>query len=454
MLVQVAHQVVTLHFVSAIGTDAVAAVSAAGNAGFIVGAIAQILNIGTAALVAHSAGRKDLQDITVLLNQALGLGLLCAVGTICIVSGLAPLYMAALSKDAAVIDLGVRFLWWISPGFALLFPMTVLSATFRGIGVIQAPMFIFSLTIVLDAAFAFVLIPGRGFIPELGIVGAGLASTLSFAIGSILMLSYFRRTERSIAIQRRLLVPHLATWKRIFALGLPAAAELTLMFLLMSFVYLVIKNQGASAQAGFGIGYRVLQMLLLPGLALTLAVAPIAGQNFGARNFFRVREAFLTAGILSSIVMIVVTIVVQWQPQALLLLFDMDRASAEAATLFLQVMSWTLIAQGLVYTCAFMFQALGNTVPALFSAIVRFVVFAVPALWMSYQPGFRTEQVWYLLTASIAVQAVVSLWLLHVEFKRKLQPAVAESNNPTATSNSLSAYAPEGPRRVDPSKTL
>ena len=152
--------------------------------------------------------------------------------------------------------------------------------------------------------------------------------------------------------------------------------------------------------------------------------------------------------------MIVVTVVVQWQPQALLLLFDMDRASVEAATLFLQVMSWTLVAQGLVYTCAFMFRALGNTVPALLSATARFVIFAVPALWLSYQAGFRTEQVWYLLTASIAVQAVVSLWLLQVEFKRKLQPAVAESNNPTATSNSLSAYAPEGPRRVDPSKTL
>ena len=454
MLVTVAHQIVTLYFVSAIGTDAVAAVSAAGNAGLIVGALGQILNVGTVALVSHSAGRKDLDHIGLLLNQALGLGLVCAFATLCAVFALAPLYMAALSQDDAVVDLGVRFLWWLSPGLAMLFPMTVLVATFRGIGIVSAPTLIFTFTIVLDAAFAAVLIPGRGFIPALGVEGAALASTLSYSLGLVLMLEYFRRTERSIAIRRRQLIPRLPIWRRICAVGMPAAAELTLMFLSISMVYLVIRDRGASAQAGFGIGFRILQVLLLPGLAISFAAAPIAGQNFGAENFSRVRETFRTTVILSSIVMLIVAIFVHWHPQALLLPFETDRASAETATLFLQLMAWTLVAQGLVYTCAFMFQALGNTMPALLSAVARFVVFSAPALWLSYQPDFHTAQVWYVLSASIVVQAVVSVWLLHLEFKRKLQPAAGESNNPRATSDSLSSYEREGRGHIDPSNTL
>jgi putative MATE family efflux protein len=452
--VAIAHQVVSLHFVSAIGTDAVAAVSAAGNAGFVVGALTQILNVGTVALVAHSAGRKDLSDIGVLFNQSLGLAVVCALGTVAVLCVLAHLYMTTLSPDPAVIDLGVRFLWWVSPAFALLFPMTVLGSTLRGLGLVSKPMLIFTLTIVIDAAFAVVLIPGRGFIPALGVEGAGLATTLSYVIGVILMLAYFRRTEPGIVIQRKLWAPQLDIWRRIFALGLPAAAELTLMFVSMSLVYLVIRNQGASAQAGFGMGFRVLQLLLLPGLAISLAAAPIAGQNYGARNFSRVREVFRTTAVLSSIVMLVVTLLVEWQPEVLLRFFETDAASAETATLFLHLMSWTLVAQGLVFTCTFMFQAMGNTVPALLSATARFIVFAVPAIWLSYQPGFRTEHVWYLFTASIVVQAVVSLWLLHIEFKRKLQPVAVEANNQTSTSRSISSYAPDAPGHIDPTKSV
>lgn len=423
MLVSVAHQLVTIYLVSGIGADAVAGVSAAGNAGVMVGAATQVLNVGTVALVAHSAGRKDSGSISVLLHQSLGLAAVCAVATVCILCALAPLYMTTLSEDNAVVDAGVRFLWWVSPGYALLFPMTVLSATFRGIGVVNVPMFIFTLTIILDAAFAVVLIPGLGFIPALGVEGAAIASSVSLVIGSILMLIYFRYTEPDIPLRRKLFSPRLDIWRRIFAIGSPAAAELVLMFLSVSVIYLAIRDQGASVQAGFGIGFRVLQVVILPGLAFALAAAPIAGQNFGARNSSRVREVFRTAAILGALVMLLTTIAIQWQPTALLRIFDMDSMSAATATLFLQLMSWTLIAQGLVYTCAFMFQALGNTMPALLSAAARFLVFSIPALLLSHQPGFRTEHVWYLLTASIAVQAVMSYWLLQVEFKRKL-PAI------------------------------
>jgi putative MATE family efflux protein len=368
----------------------------------------------------------------------------CAVVTVGVILGLAPLYMSALSQDDVVIDLGVSFLWWVAPGYALLFPMTVLSATFRGIGIVTPPMLIFTLTVILDGAFAIVLIPGLGFIPALGVEGAGLATTLSFAFGSTLILAYFRRTEPDIAIRRKLLAPQFAVWRRILAVGSPAAAELTLMFLMMSAIYIVIRNEGASAQAGFGIGFRILSLLVLPGLAISLAAAPIAGQNFGAGNYARVREVFRTSGVLSTAVMIVVTILVLWQPQALLNFFETDTASAETAASFLQLMAWTLVAQGLVYTCAFMFQALGNTMPALLSAVTRFVIFSLPALWLSYQPSFHTDQVWVLLTASIAIQAAVSLWLLQIEFKRKLQPIADPSNDQRTTSDTLaSPHSPD-----------
>ncbi len=66
-------------------------------------------------------------------------------------------------------------------------------------------------------------------------------------------------------------------------IGLPAGAEFGLMAVYLMIVYTVTRPFGAAAQAGFGIGMRIVQALFMPVVALGFAVAPVAGQNFGAR---------------------------------------------------------------------------------------------------------------------------------------------------------------------------
>ena len=55
------------------------------------------------------------------------------------------------------------------------------------------------------------------------------------------------------------------------------------MFVFMGVIYWIIRDFGAAAQAGFGVGSRVMQAIFLPAMAIAFAAAPIAGQNFGAR---------------------------------------------------------------------------------------------------------------------------------------------------------------------------
>jgi len=87
---------------------------------------------------------------------------------------------------------------------------------------------------------------------------------------------------------------------------------------------------------------------------------------------------------------------------------------------FLKLISVNFVAQGIIFTCSSLFQGLGNTRPALWSSATRLVTFAVPAIWWSTQPGFKIEHVWYLSIATVTLQCAVSLWLLRVEFGRRL----------------------------------
>jgi Na+-driven multidrug efflux pump len=59
-------------------------------------------------------------------------------------------------------------------------------------------------------------------------------------------------------------------------------------------------------------------------------------------------------------------------------------------------------------------------VPALLSSASRLVTFAVPAIWLSAQPGFELRQLWWLSVATLTLQAALSLWLLHRQFRQRL----------------------------------
>ena len=68
-----------------------------------------------------------------------------------------------------------------------------------------------------------------------------------------------------------------------------------------------------------------------------------------------------------------------------------------------------------------MAQGLGNTIPPLLSSASRLLIFALPALLLSYRPGFNIKVIWYLSVGSQILQAGFNLLLLRYELRRKLK---------------------------------
>ena len=242
-----------------------------------------------------------------------------------------------------------------------------------------------------------------------------------------MLFAYFHRLERYVAFHPAQWRPQLRQWRRILDVGLPAGGEFAMIFIFMAVVYYVLRDFGAAAQAGFGIGTRVIGLIQMPALAVALAAGPIAGQNFGAGNGARVRETFVKAALIGSAVMIALTVLIQLKPGLLLVGFANDRETMAVTLLFLRIVSFNLVAQGLNFTCSSMFQGLGNTKPVLLSSATRVLTYSVPAIWLSTRPGFRIEHVWYLSVATTTLQTVLSVWLLRREFRKRLAPSADDS---------------------------
>lgn len=422
MVTQVAYQLVDLYFITRLGVAAIAGVNAAGSAAFIAAALATTLSVGASPLIAHAVGRKDQAQANLLFNQAMGIGIALGLVVMAMLYVLQEPFVEWIAADSATAATGSQFMSWMAPGLSLTFLITALDAGLRGTGTVRPGIIISVLTVICNIALAPILIAGWGTGVALGVKGAGLATTISIAIGVVLYSAYFYRYELYLTLRPELMRPQLHCWRRIAGLGMPAGMEFVLVFAATVIVYYAIRDFGATAQAGFGIGSRVLHLILLPTMAIAIAVSPIAAQNFGIKNSARVIQTFQNAVIMGTSVTIATTLLVQWRPDAFVRLFRTDAATLMAAALFLKSISWIFVAQGLVYVCGSMFQALGNTVPALASSAVRFVVFCVLVVWLSLQPEFHIEQVWYVLIASIILQAVTNLWLLRTQFKTLLAP--------------------------------
>jgi putative MATE family efflux protein len=433
MLFQTLYFLVDLYFVSRLGDATIAGVSTAGTVTFVMMALTQMLGVGTVALVAQAVGRKEQAEANLIFNQSVVLSAVC--GALTLLAGLlfSGVYVRAMAADSAAAAAGAAYLYAYTPGLALQFALVALGSALRGTGIVQPTMLVQMLTVIVNTILAPVLIAGWGTHHPLGPAGAGLATSIAIAFGVVLLWIYFARLEHYVKLHPGLWRPRGAVIRRILNVGLPAGGEFFMLFVILGFMYWVIRGFGPGAQAGFGIGGRVMQALFLPVMALAFAAAPVAGQNFGARRFERVRQTFRAAALLGSVLMLAITLLCQIRPEWFIESFSRQPDVVAVGVPYLRIISWNFVATGLIFTCSGLFQALGNTVPSLLSSASRLLTFVLPVLLLSMLPHFTLNQVWYLSVATVALQALTSLALLQREFRRKLGPPPAAAGGPMVT---------------------
>ncbi len=422
MIFQTLYYLVDLYFVAGLGDTAIAGVGLAGNVSMVIIALTQMLGVGTVALVSHAAGRKDRPEANLVFNQSVLMSAILGVTTLVAGYGLTGVYVHSLAADEAAAAAGASYLYWYLPGLALQFALVAMGSALRGTGIVKPTMVVQVLSVVLNTIFAPILIAGWGTHHPFGVAGAGLATTLAIAIGVVFLWVYFHRLEHFVALDSKQWKPDFATWKRILNIGLPAGGEMLMIFVVIAAAYWAIRGFGPAAQAGFGVGSRLMQAIFLPAMAIAFAAAPVAGQNFGAGHLQRVRETFRAAAWMSSAVMAALTALCLWSAPSLVRSFTRDPAVVAIGATYLQIVSWNFVAAGLAFTASSMFQAIGNSWPSLISSGTRLVTYVAPAIWLGTHGNFELTLLWWMSVGGVTLQAIVALILLAQQFRQRLVP--------------------------------
>jgi putative MATE family efflux protein len=424
MLSQTLYFLVDLYWVGRLGKEAVAAVGIAGNLSFVVLALTQVLGVGTTTLIAHASGARDRDRARRVFHQSQWLAAIAGLTFLVVGIVFRRAYVEALAADAATAAIADVYLQWFLPALALQFVLATMAAALRGTGAFRAPMLVQVATVVVNILLAPLLIFGWGLGVEMGAAGAAVATLVAVTVGIVWLGSQFLREDAFLRFDAADAGPDPAIWRPLIGIGLPTGAEFGLMVFYMIAVYAVARPFGAEAQAGFGIGQRLVQALFLPVVALGFSVAPVAGQNVGAKRFDRVRATLRTGIGLAVPLMLVVGAACQFLAPAFVRVFSKDPAVIAVGGDYLRIISWGFWASAIVFVTSSLFQALGRTVPPMLTSALRTVAVFVPVFWLAARPGFDLHAIWYLSVASLLLHSGANLLLVRAQIRRQERLAV------------------------------
>lgn len=419
LAVQNLYALVDIYWVSRLGKEAVAAVALSSNLMFVSFALTQVLSVGCVALVAQAAGRKDHAEVQRVFNQAQSLALCAGLAFLALGLAFSRAYAESLAGDAVTAELALTFMRGFVPALALQFAIVALGSALRGIGDMKPGLVAQMASVLFNMLLAPFLIFGWLGVGALGVGGAALATLLATVAAVVGLAIYLARGKTFLRVRLAEWRPHWPTWKRMMSIGLPAGVEFLLLSITMGTIYAVTSSFGPQAQAGFGIGSRLMQAGFIPAVAVSFSVAAVVGQNYGAGAAERVREAVWVSARIVLTFMILFTALCQLVPAALVGLFSSEPEVIAAGVDYLRTISWGYVASGVIFVSAGVFQGLGNTWPSLLASGLRALIFVVPLVLLSKRPGFTLHGIWLASLVTVFLQLGLQQFLLWRELRLK-----------------------------------
>jgi putative MATE family efflux protein len=403
--------VVDVFFVSRLGADAVATVGLTESMMVLVYSLAMGLGIGATATVARRIGERDTEAAAHAAAQAILLGLIVSAILGVIGVALAPVLLGAMGGSPAVIA-NASFMRVMLGGNATVLLLFLINAIFRGAGDAAIAMRVLWLANWINIVLGPMLIFGIGPFPELGVVGAAVATNIGRGTGALYAISRLFRPGSRVHVERR----HFAfdpalMWQMI---RLSGSGTFQILIGTASWIGLirVISSFGSAALAGYTIGIRVIIFALLPSWGLSNAAATMVGQALGAKKPERAERAVWMAARYNLVFLGVIGLLFVVFARAIVSLFTADPAVAPYAVDCLRIVAlgFLFYAYGMVLTSSF--NGAGDTWTPTWLNLFVFWLWEIPLAYaLAIVLDMGPRGVFVAITVAYSTLAVLSAWL-------------------------------------------
>lgn len=434
---------VDTYFVSKIGLAEVSAVGVTNAVLAIYFALFMAIGVAANVRIANFLGANLPEKARHISQQSIVLAAIFGILTGIITLIFAEPLLKLMGIEAEVLEAGALYFRIVGiPSIVISF-MFVLSAILRGAGDTKAPMKVSIVINIVNAFLDYILIFGFLFIPEMGIVGAGIATVISRLIGSIALFYYVNRAK-TLTFRRdywRIDKTHLM---ELTTLGAPAAGERLVMRAGQIVYFGFVVALGTNAFAAHQIAGNVEVFSYMIGYGFATAATILVGQQIGAGNLEEARQyaklsTYLTVGAMT-LLGALLFILGDWAGS----FFTEDQQVIDNIGTALKISGvfQPFLAVLMVLTGAF--QGANNTkFPMYLTGFGMWAVRTVLVYLLGIMLGWGLAGVWIAIGADIAFRAIV----LVIQFKRgkwmalEKAPEPESHCHPQTTKENMSACA-------------
>ena len=399
-----------------IGSIAIAAINVVLPVSFFIAALGMAIGIGGSSIISRALGAKNAKKALQTFGNQITLTLLLTISLVVVGLIFRDRIIPSFGGKGAIFDPAKIYYTIVLYGVPFLALCMMGNTVIRAEGKPKFAMYAMMIPSISNLLLDYILIN----VLDYGMAGAAWATTVSYIICFGFILWFFLSKHAELKINFSHLGLSAPIVSEISSLGFVTLARQAV----VSITYLVMNNilfnlGGETSVTSYAIVSRMLMFAMFPVLGLTQGFLPIAGYNYGAQNYARVRETINTAIKYAMILATLVFVLLMVFPEEITRMFTSD---VDVIRKTPSDMRWVFAATPIIaiqLIGAAYFQAIGKARPALLLTLTRQGFFFIPLILIL--PNFYGELgVWMSFPVSDVLSTFVTAYFLNREIRKDL----------------------------------
>jgi len=284
------YQLIDTFWLGRLGANEVAAVSLSFPILFLILSLGGGLTLAGSVIIAQAKGARNQKNVNYSSSQTVFVIFFLSIFLSVVTFYVSEPLMQLVGAGPEILADSVIYFKYSSFGFMFLFMFFVFQSLMRGIGNVWLPMYIVLGTVLLNLVLDPLFIFGFGSFEGMGVAGAAIASVITQGISAVAGIVILLKGKRGIKIMFSQMKWDFGWTKKMFAIGIPSSLEQSARAGAMTMLVVLVTSFGSEVVAAYGIGVRILSLIVIPALGFSIATTTLVGQNIGARQIKRAEQ--------------------------------------------------------------------------------------------------------------------------------------------------------------------
>ena len=391
-LFQTLYNIVDTFFAGKISPEALSALSKSFPIYFIIIATSIGVTVAGTSLIGNSIGENNKKNTLNYFTHIIFFGIIISF----VITFLGLTYsenvFSLMGSNEKVIYLGLEYTDIIFSGSIIFILVVAFNSLLHAEGDTKTYRNVLVLSCLLNIILNPILIFGFLFIPAYGVKGIGIATIVAQSFSLIIILLKVLKNSRVKDITKDYLIPKFFYLKNIFFQSMPITISICGYALASAIIFTYVGLSGEYAVAGYGVGTRIEQVVLLPILGINTAIISIIAQNYGAKFIDRIKETYFTAIKYAFVIMIISGIFVFITASMIAGIFSSNIEVIEYGGRYLKISAFVLPAYPVFFLSNGFFMALKKSEYAMISNFFRNVLNPIIVFYLAryYGASFET----------------------------------------------------------------